>query len=255
VGWFWYLGTLVPVIGLVQVGAQSMADRYTYIPIIGLLIIIVWGLHDLTQSWQCQGTASAIACGLVSLVCISLTHRQLGYWMDCERLFRHTLAVTENNTIAHNNLASALYDTGHPDEAIAELKEALSLSPQSPGIHYNLGLALAKSGQVDDAIKQFHIALKISPQSPFYHNDLANAFVIKGDLDDAIREYQEAIRLNPLQPDFHNNLGVTLLKKGRWDDAIHECQEALRLSPGFEKARIALANALNQKKASQPGGM
>ena len=131
VGWLWFLGTLVPVIGLVQVGEQAMADRYTYLPSLGVLVLAVWGAYELTRRWQYQVLALAVAGGAALVLCLALTRQQIGYWKDSEALFRHALAVTENNGVAHNGLGMALDQKGQINEAIRQYQEALRLRPVS----------------------------------------------------------------------------------------------------------------------------
>ena len=196
-GWLWFLGTLVPVIGLVQVGSQAMADRYTYLPSLGVLILIVWGAYELTRSWRYQVPASAVAGGGALVLCVALTWQQIGYWKDGETLFRHALAVTENNPVAHNNLGYALCEKGQIEEAIGQYLEALRLRPDDPGAHCNLGAALDKKGQTDAAIREFQEALRLKPDYAEAYNNLGAALGKKGQTTEAIRQLQEAVRLKP----------------------------------------------------------
>ena len=152
VGWFWFVGTLVPVIGLVQAGAQSMADRYTYLPMIGLLVMLVWGAHELTRQWRYRVIAWAGAAVAMTVCCLALTRQQIGYWKDTETLFRHALAVTRDNAIAHLKLGTTLSDQGRFEEAISELHEAIRLKPDDSDSHNNLGAALGRQGRLDEAI-------------------------------------------------------------------------------------------------------
>jgi tetratricopeptide (TPR) repeat protein len=142
-GWLWYIGMLIPVIGLVQVGAQAMADRYTYLPSLGLLVLAVWGAYDLTGRGQYQTLTLGLAGGAAIVFCLVLTRQQLGYWQDSETLFRHALAVTENNDVAHNCLGLALAKKGQTDEAIRHFQEALKLKPDFAVARRNLEAALA----------------------------------------------------------------------------------------------------------------
>jgi len=217
-GWLWYVGTLVPVIGLVQVGQQSIADRYTYVPSLGVFILAVWGACELTRRWAQPGVVAWSAGSLALVLCLAATWHQLGYWRDSEALFRHDLAVTENNDLARNNLGVALGQKGEFDEAIIQLQEAIRLKPGFAEAHENLGMALAGKNQIDAAISQFQVAIRLKP------------------------DYLEA----------HNNLGVALCSRGRFDEAINEFQEAVRLSPGSARAQINLAKALEAKHKSIP---
>ena len=141
-GWLWFVGTLVPVIGLVQVGGQSMADRYTYIPSLGVLIMAIWGAYELANSWRYQKIALAAASSAAVVLCIVLTRQQLGYWKDSETLFRRALAVTKNNYIAHNDLGAALFKKGQISQAAIQFQEAIRLKPAYVSAHNNLGLTL-----------------------------------------------------------------------------------------------------------------
>jgi tetratricopeptide (TPR) repeat protein len=148
-GWLWFCGTLVPVIGLVQVGKQAMADRYTYIPSLGLLILTIWGACELTRRWRYHGIAMSVA-GLIAIVlCAGLTRQQLGYWQDGETLFRHALAVTKNKYEIYDNLGIALDRKGQVDGAIGEFQEAIRLRPNDASFHNNLSIALGRKGQTN----------------------------------------------------------------------------------------------------------
>ena len=216
VGWLWFVGTLVPVIGLLQVGEQSLADRYTYIPSLGLLVLAIWGAYELSGRWRCRKIALVVSGSAAIVLCIALTRHQLGYWKDSETLFRHTLDVTENNYIAHNNLGSALDKRGKTGDAIGQFQEAIRLKPDRADAHYNLGNALLNQGRTGEAIRQ----------------------------------YQETIRLKPDDADVHINLGAALFNQGRTDEAISQFQEAIRLKPDDAAAQINLAKALEFKNKS-----
>ena len=248
-GWLWFCGTLVPVIGLVQVGEQAMADRYTYIPSLGMLIVVIWGAYELTRSWRYQELALSVAGCAVIVLCLGLTRQQLGYWKDSESLFRHALEVTENNYLAHNDLGTALDRKGQTDEAISQFRTAIRLTPDYAEAHNNLGIALVEKGQTDEAISQFQEAIRLKPDDAEAHSNLGNALVEKGQTDEAISQYQEAIRLKPDDAEAHNNLGSALVKKGQTDEAINQYQEAIRLKPDCAEARNNLAHALEMKNA------
>ena len=161
-GWLWYLGTLVPVIGLVQVGEQAMADRYLYIPSLGVLIIVIWGLCELTRRWRYQWMLLSVSGSAALLLCLPLTRRQLAYWRGNETLFRHATEAIENNHLAHNNLGLLYLDEGQTDAAISQFQTALALKPNYPEAHNNLGVALDKQGRKDEAIRQFQEALRLN---------------------------------------------------------------------------------------------
>ena len=284
VGWLWFLGTLGPVIGLVQVGDQALADRYMYIPSLGLIAMIVWGAHELTRSWREQGTVLPIAGATAVIICISLTNQQIGYWKDSEALFRHALAVTTGNYIADNNLASVLEHRGEFDEAIARLQEAVQLKPYDVPAIYNLGNAFYATHQFDQAISeyqdalhydanfsgarlnlanaylnanqpaaaiaQYHEVIRLDPGDAFAHNDLAETLAQRGQNDAAIAQYQEAIRMKPDYAEAYNNLGYLLQGIGRINDAIVQYQQALRVRPDYDLARNNLERA--QKMLNAP---
>ena len=260
-GWLWYVGTLVPVIGLVQVGEQSLADRYTYVPSLGLLILLVWGLCGMMEEVGSRLAArsgiqpggqltgrrgqlvlSAAGCAAIAL-CMVVTRQQLGYWKDSETLFRRALAVTANNYVASNNLGNALGRKGQIDEAIARLQETIRLKPDYAAARNDLGAALGMKGKTDEAISQFQEALRLKPDYAEAHNNLGTAFFSQGRINEAITRYREAIRLKPDYAEARNNLGFALLNYHQLDEAIRQYEEALRLKPDYAEARKNLARA------------
>jgi tetratricopeptide (TPR) repeat protein len=250
VGWLWFCGTLVPVIGLVQVGGQAMADRYTYIPSLGLFIALIWGLQELTRHWRYGKMVLSGAGCLTIILCTDVTRQQLGYWQDNETLYRHALAATENNYLAHHNLGIALFTEGQIDEAIVQYQEALRLKPDNAQAHYDLGAALAVKGRTDEAIGQFQEALELKPDYAEAHNNLGTALAKQGELDQAIGQFQEALHLQPDNAEFHYNLGAALGMKDRMDEAIEQFEEALRLKPDYAVARYNLAHARQIRNAA-----
>jgi len=247
VGWFWFLVTVVPVIGLIQVGLQSMADRYTYIPLTGLFIMAAWGVPNLTKGLQHRGGTLSLLAGGVIITSASLTWQQLGYWQNEISLFRHALQITTGNFVAHNNLGVALARKGDLDAAIKEYYEALRLEPNYSDPHNNLGVALARKGDLDGAIREYKKAIQIFPNYTQAHYNLGAALASKGTLDAAIQEFQEALRINPIYTKAHNNLGAVLASKGDLDAAIQEFKVALRLDPNYTNAHNNLAEALDNK--------
>ena len=247
VGWFWFLGTLFPMVGLVQVGGLSMADRYTYIPLIGVVIMASWGAREFTLRWRHQVWALAAAAGAILLLWLALTRQQIGYWRDSEALFRHALKTTENNALAHHNLGIALGGKGETDEAIHEYEEAIRLNPAYALAHNNLGLAWVRKGQREEALVQFQEAIRLKPDFADAHNNLGLTLGEKGQVDEAIRQFQEAIRLKPDYAKARGNLGNALAMKGQRDEAIHQFQEAVRLSPEYAEAHNNLGIALAMK--------
>jgi len=179
VGWLWYLGTLVPVIGLVQVGGQAMADRYTYIPHIGLFIVIAWGAPELAAQWRHRKILlTALAIALLSIL-TAVTWKQAGYWKNSITLFEHTLAVTSNNWLSHNNLGAALSEQKRIDEAIKHYLEALRIKPDHVDGHYNLGAAFFAKGDIKDAIDHFRKVLKINPDDLNAKNNLKKLLLLQ----------------------------------------------------------------------------
>jgi len=196
VGWLWYLGTLIPVIGLVQVGLQSMADRYTYVPFIGIFIMIAWGVPELLNRWRYRKFALASAAVGILLALIVLTYAQIGFWRNNIILYEHAIKVTSENAWAQNNLGYALSLQGKTREAIAHFQKAISINNPADA-HYNLGIMLASQGKLDEAIYQFRESLRISPDYAKAYNNLGSALLYQGRLDEAIASYREALRLNP----------------------------------------------------------
>ena len=274
VGWLWFVGMLVPVIGLVQVGYQSMADRYTYLPLIGVFVVLVWGMGEACRHWRVPKPAVICLAAVVLAGCAWRTENQLGYWRNNETFFRHALAVTENNYVAEVNLgtwlskrgqipeamelfykalqmnpddADVLYNlgnafakTGNWDEAIAHYRHALQITPDHADILDNLGRALWAKQQYAEAITNFDAALKLNPASASAHNNLATVLFIQHQFDEAAQHYREALRLTPDDPQIYANLGDTLVRLGRTDDAAKCYQAALRLKPDDAKIRAKL---------------
>jgi len=244
VGWLWYLGTLVPVIGLVQVGLQSMADRYTYVPLIGLFIIISWGASEITAQWRYRHEIlGAVSAGII-LVLTSVTWFQIQYWDNSISLFERAIRVTQNNYVAHNNLGNSLEKLGRSDEAIGYFTKALKINPGYSEAHSNMGISLLSKGRLHEAIHHFSKALGINPFYAGAHNNLGVALTKLGRTEEAIRHYAEALRLKTDNAAAHYNLGVTLINQGRTEEAIKHLSEAIRINPDFVKARSALKTAL-----------
>lgn len=247
VGWLWYLGTLVPVIGVVQVGAQSMADRYTYIPLIGLFIIIAWGVADLAARWRFRELVLAMSVGLVLLAFGIFTWLQVRHWHNSVALFKHTLNVTANNYVAHNNLGLVLARGGSLKEAISHYYQALEINPNYAYTHNNLGIALAEQGRADAAISHYSVALRIKPDYAEVHNNLGVELALQGSLKEAIDHFSEALRLKPDCAKAHNNLGFALAERGRLDEAISHYSKALHINPDYSEAHNNLGFALAEQ--------
>jgi len=208
VGWFWYVGTLVPVIGLIQAGEQGMADRYTYIPLIGLFIIISWGVPELAKHWRYRRIVLALTAAILLLALSVCAHLQIRYWKNDITLFTHALEVTKNNFVAHNNLGAALAHQGKLEDAIPHFIAALRISPSYERAHFNLGLARDKQGKIDEAIVHFSQALEIKPDYPEAHNGLGVALARQGRLKEAIAHFKAALQLQPGNGNARANLDL-----------------------------------------------
>jgi protein O-mannosyl-transferase len=247
VGWLWFLGTLVPVIGLVQVGIQPMADRYTYVPMIGLFVMLVWGLGDLAaervaQPWR--GRALAGATMLALAACGVATFRQVQIWRDSETLFSRAVRVTTRNYLAHNNLGFYFSGKGRMAEAMEQYQLSLKIKPDYEDALNNLGYALAGQRKFAEAIPLYEAALRVRPRHAEVHNNLGNALSETGKIDDAISHYLVALEQNPEHADAHNNLGIALAMKGKLDEAVDHFHLAIRYKPNYASAHSNLGNAL-----------
>jgi tetratricopeptide (TPR) repeat protein len=253
VGWLWFLITLLPVIGLIQVGGQAMADRYSYIPITGLFIVVVWGFPEFTSGIRYWRTILALLAITVIFVSAALTRQQLSYWQDSISVFRRTLQVTKNNYEIHSILGTVLADKGDLDTALAEHFEALRINPGYSGVHNNLGLTFAARGDYEAAIRQYFEALKLNSENFDAHYNLGLVFQKTGNLDAEIFQYQEALRINPNFTRPYNNLGIAFAKKGELDKAIDQFQRALKVNPGNTKAQNNLEHSFAIRKMKSEG--
>jgi len=244
VGWFWYLGMLVPVIGLVQVGIQSMADRYTYLPLVGIFIAAVWGAADLARRWRAARVPGLVFVGLLLLVCLGLTHRQVSRWRSSETLFRHTLEVTRNNPVAHHCLGCSLVEQGKIEEAEQHFAEAVRLQPSNFEARNNLGLALVIRGRVSEAIEQYEAVLNAHPRFAKTHYNLGRALELEGELDPAITHYERAVQLESNYTAARRSLAIALEKTGQIQPAIQHFAELLRVRPEDADARFDFSNLL-----------
>ena len=279
VGWLWYLGTLVPVIGLVQVGSQAMADRYTYVPLIGLFIALAWAIPDLFESWNKRPQiALSVVAAVIILVLATCAWRQAGYWRDNMTLLARTLQVTKNNYFIENNLgvvleergkvkeavahytrairinpryadprvnlANILSNQGKVDEAITGYKRAIRLNPYEARAYNNLGAVLEQRGEVEAAIEYYSKAAEVQPDLAAAHANLGHAYLEVGRTDEAIEEYVEAARLDPLSAETHHSLGLALAQAGSMEEAIRCHEEALRINPDYADAHVDLGVAL-----------
>jgi Flp pilus assembly protein TadD len=243
-GWFWYLGALVPVIGIVKTGEFSMADRYCYVSLIGLFIMIVWGLADLLSRLRYGGWLAGL---LIVLVLPGLgwaSWIQTGYWQDNLTLYQHTLSITSNNYVVHNNLGNELVRTGRLEEGIQQYQQALSIKPYSFETRNSLGLALAQAGRFDEAMKEYNQALRLRPDSVKVYSNLGLTYAKQGNLAAAVASLQHAQALEPDSAEVHLNLGIVLMQSGKLNEAKAQLSEAVRLRPESPEAHNALGFAL-----------
>ena len=278
VGWLWYLGTLVPVIGLVQVGTQAMADRYTYVPLIGLFIITAWGFPELIAGWRHKKKLFALAGAFLLITLMVSSWFQVRHWKNSMTLFEHALQVTQNNYFAHDGMGLYLasrgkYDEailqylaalrirpdfaethnhlgniykikGIPGEAIDHYKAALRIKPEYAEAYYNLAHTLAGQGKIADAVKQYSAALRIRPEYPEVHYHMGSALMNQGKIDEAIVHYVKAQNIRPKDAKIYNQLGYALVKKGEIKEARIQFSKAVQIEPHFAKAHYNLGHTL-----------
>jgi Flp pilus assembly protein TadD len=282
VGWLWFLGTLVPVIGLVQVGNQAIADRYCYIPSIGLFIALVFGLADVTKALRMARPFSIALAGGSLLVLAVLTFWEIGRWRDSVILFEHALAVTPPNLVIEYNLGHVMSEQGRYDEAAAHFAKAIEIKPDfyeglfnmgimqarqarmaeavvyyqralrvrpsSARAHMELGVALAKQSRNDMAEAELRQAVELAPKDAEIRSDLGIVLTQLGRISEAIDQYHEALRLDPESVNAYTNLGLVLLASGRARESIPEFEAALRLKPDLQIAADSLRRAQAQLK-------
>jgi tetratricopeptide (TPR) repeat protein len=285
VGWLWYLVTLVPVIGLVQVGSQSMADRYTYLPLIGIFIMLAWGMQIIAGNDRVRRAVMASAAIVLLIACTATTWHQLGYWKNSITLFSHAAEVVPDNCIAHEALGLVLAKSGRLDEAVSHYSESLRIWPEydraligmgnvlvrqgrleeaaqyankalllKPGLseaHFLLGFIRMQQGRNDEALHHYFAGLRTDPDNAGIHHIVGVILGTQGKLDESIEQFNEALRLKPDYADAHFGLGVSLLRQGRLNESIEQFNEALRLKPDFPRARQSLNEAMRLKKKSR----
>jgi tetratricopeptide (TPR) repeat protein len=284
-GWFWYLGTLVPVIGLVQVGDQAMADRYSYITLTGLFIIIAWGLPELLEKWPPRKIMLWMSSLVVLFSLAVCAHLQQRYWKNNITLCQRAIEVTDNNYKAHllmasalleqgrieesirhntetlrikpnytrglNNLGVALYRAGRSDEAIYYYKRALEINPGFAPAYANLGYALAAKGKFDEAISLYNKALQIAPDFIDARLNLGFALASIGKFTEAMKEYGKILLVQPQNAVAHNDFGVALSQQGKFDEAVAHFNQAIRIDPNYTAAKSNLNLAIADKQKLQ----
>jgi tetratricopeptide (TPR) repeat protein len=244
VGWCWYVGMLVPVIGLVQVGGQSMADRYTYLPQIGLVVALAWGAKRICARWAHRGWLLGGTSALALAALMGCAYHQTSFWFDGETLWRRAIDCTLPNAIAHTDLGTILTQRGQLDEAMAEFQKALEIEPDYEHAHRNLGALLASVGRLDEGIGHLRKALEINPNYSDAHNNLGIALRDQGNIDAAIAEFRKALESNLDNTAAYNNLATVLLSLGRVDEAVVLYRKALAIDPQMAEFHYSLAKAL-----------
>ena len=251
VGWFWFLGMLVPVIGLVQVGGQAMADRYSYVPLVGVFIIVAWGAAELARGRPLLVRALAVVGGLSLLACGVGSRHQLQSWRDTDTLIQRALALTDNNPVIAGFMGYHYYDlgneareAGHPDLACAWYCKAIQLNGNDSMLHNNLGLALQNLGRFEEAIQEHRTALRLAPGNVNARNNLAVALTQVGKLEEAIEQLAESLKQAPGDPVGHGNLGALLFRKERFREAVEQYKLALQQMPDNPALLGNLADAL-----------
>jgi protein O-mannosyl-transferase len=283
-GWFWYLGTLLPVIGLITVGSHAMADRYSYITLTGLFIIIAWGLPELLAGWRYKKNALILSALLIISIMSICTHIQLRYWRNSQTLFQHALDVTKDNYVAHYCIANFLFSQGKPDEVIYHYLEAIRILPDYVDALSDLGAVLHREGRIDEAIGYYRRTLEINPRFTRVHLNLAAALADKGSFaeavthyriglaamdipairrdfgsvlvklgrfEEAVTEYRRVLSAMPDDPNVLNELGCALTHTGNFDEAIAHFKQALQINPQYTDAKNNLNLALAEKQKSQ----
>jgi tetratricopeptide (TPR) repeat protein len=246
VGWLWYLLTLVPVIGLLQVGIQAMADRYTYVPYIGLFIMIAWGANDLLANWRFRKIGLAAASIVIVSVLSVCSYRQLKYWHDTGRLFERTLAVTERNFVAHNVLADYLLEQGRIEESIAQNNKALAINPNFMYSYVGLGAAFFEQGKEKQAIDCYLKAIEIELDAFNAHNNLGKLYFLQGDYAAAAGYLAEALRIQPDNCEVLRNLAYAYMQSGKFADAISGYQKLVEINPADVAVRDNMGYAYLQ---------
>lgn len=247
VGWFWYLGTLVPVIGIVQVGSQAHADRYTYIPLIGIFILVAWGAAEAIERWRGKRVLFYTLPAVILAVLSVLTWIQVGYWKSDYTLFSHSLEVT-NNFLGHNSLGNAHLRDKNYDEAIRHFKEALKMKPTDERVHITLGVALFEKGIKDEAMFHYQKALEIAPDNPNAHYNYAVALESKGMPQQALYHYRQVLRYDPDHRNALNNIAFILAQEGKTDEAISYYRKAKDIDHGLTKAYVNIALLLTKER-------
>ena len=248
IGWFWYLGTLIPVIGLVQVGSQAMADRHAYVPLIGLFIAGVWSVSEFLKVYLSRYKLIPIVATLLIGILFMITWKQIGYWKNSATLFQHTIDVTTDNYLALNNLGNAMVHLGKNDEAYQHYTEALRIKPHDANAHYNMGILLTTKGKLDEAIGHYKAAIRSNPYLKKAYYNLGTILQQKGSNAEAIINFLYALRLDSRFAEAHNNLGVLLAQQGKINEAAAHFLKAVHIKTDYIAARKNLQKALSDMR-------
>ncbi|HVV71800.1 MAG TPA: tetratricopeptide repeat protein [Verrucomicrobiae bacterium] len=243
-GWFWYVGTLVPVIGLIQVGGQAFADRYTYIPSIGVFLCVVWGGAAWIQRHPRLQPVAAATSAAVLCTCAVLTFTQTSYWRSDFTLFEHALKSTSNNALAHYHVGIGYRDQKQNAKAMDQFRAAIQADPTFAPAYSDLGALLEDEGRSDEALGLYQQAVKATPWAEQVHNHLGSRFWAEGQQEKALAEYAAALRCNPDFADAHFNLGLALSSRGNLKEAASHFAAVCRIRPGDVEALACLAEAL-----------
>lgn len=246
VGWLWFFVSLFPVIGLVQVGKQQMSDRYTYVPLIGLFVAAAWALSSKQLTPGSRRRAVAGLAAVILLGCAVLSWRQAARWQNSVTLFEHTLQVTDDNVLAHMNLATALEKRQRHFEQVEEYHKALAIEPENPYVHHNLGRALHRLGRSQEALGHLRAALRLKPDYALGHYTCGIVLLSLDRVDEAIEHLQATAQLNPDYAPARYDLGNAFSARGNWNQAIEQLSRAVDLKPNYAQARHNLALALAQ---------
>jgi tetratricopeptide (TPR) repeat protein len=244
IGWLWFLGTLVPVIGIVQVGGQALADRYTYFPLIGVFIALAFGAADLITRFRFSTTIVSLTAALVLVSCLGVTEYQLRFWQNSETLFGHAIAVTKDNAIAHINLGVAFDEDGKKPQALDEYRKAIDIDPNRFQEHNNLANLLAAMGQREEALREYQEALRLDPDAALARVNFATELAEMGRFDDAMAEYAKATQLAPEDPRPFYLMGKACLRHGQSAEAVKHFREALQRDPRDFETLTWLARVL-----------
>jgi tetratricopeptide (TPR) repeat protein len=246
VGWLWYLGMLTPTIGLIQAGEQARADHFTYLPHIGLLLLIAWAMGDLCASPHRRRPVLGAGALMAVAALMACAHVQASHWKNSVSLLSHTLACTSGNNAAHNNLGTALLQMGRVDEAAIHFQKILEVQPQNAEARNNLGNVLFQKGRVDEAVADYQKALEINPKFALARYNLGVAFLQSGRVHDAVGDFQKAVKIAPDFAKAHYNLGIALVQLGQVSDAVVHYNKALEINPNYAESEYNLGIALLQ---------